>query len=147
MGGSIPNRNDNFIDTVNGSWYSRYVAWAAENGIVSGVGNNRFAPTQTVSRQQAATILQNFTIHTGRQAVGNPIRLNPFIDRAEVAEWGRLPLAWAIEQGIIAGVSTPNGLTLQPNGPSTRAQIAVILERYVQSQNISLNSLALDPAA
>ena len=147
MGNSIPSRNDNFIDTVNGSWYSRYVAWAAENGIVSGVGGNRFAPNQTVSRQEAATILQNFTRHTGRAAVGNPVRLNPFIDRATVAEWGRLPLAWAIEQGIIAGVSTSNGLALQPNGPSTRAQIAVILQRYVQSQNITLRSLELDPAA
>jgi len=147
MGGSIPNRNDNFTDTVNGSWYSSYVAWAAENNIVSGVGGNRFAPTQTVSRQQAATILQNFTRHTGRAAVGNPVRLNPFIDRAEVAEWGRLPMAWAIEQGIIAGITTPNGLTLQPNGPSTRAQIAVILQRYVQSQNIALRSVELDPAA
>ena len=140
MGGTIPNRNDSFTDTVNGSWYSRYVAWASENNIVSGVGNNRFAPTQTVTRQQAAVILQNFTTYTGRAAVGNPIRLNPFIDRAEVAEWGRLPLAWAIEQGIVTGVSTPSGLTLQPNGSSTRAQVAVLLERYIQSQNITLHS-------
>jgi len=147
MGGTVPNQNDSFTDTVNGSWYSRYVAWAAERNIVGGVGGNRFAPDQPVSRQQAAAILARFTAYTGRPAVGNLDRLNPFIDRAEVAEFGRLPLAWAIENGIITGIAVSGGLALQPNGQSTRAQVAVILERYVQSMNISLGTLELDYAA
>lgn len=147
MGGNIPNRNDSFIDTTDDNWYSRYVAWAAEHGIVSGIGDNRFAPTDPVSRQQAAAILARFTVHTGTAAVGDPERLNPFVDHAQVSEYGRLPMAWAVENGIISGVAVPGGLALQPNGESTRAQVAVILQRYVQRMNIPFRAAGLEQAA
>jgi len=147
MGGNIPNRNDSFTDTTSGSWYSCYVAWAADNDIVNGIGGNRFAPTQTVTRQQAAAILARFTTYTGRAADGSPTYLTSFVDHTTVASYGRLPMAWAIEYGIISGIPVSNGLALQPNGPSTRAQVAVILQRYVANMNISLNSSEAAQAA
>jgi len=143
MGGTIPNRNDTFIDTVNNTWYSPFVAWAAENGIVSGVGGNRFAPDDNVSRQQAAAILARFVEHTsGRPVTANPARLNSFIDRDRVSDFAVIPMAWAVEQGIITGISTSAGQTLDPTGSSTRAQVAVILERFVNRMNIRLQEAA-----
>ena len=45
-----------FTDVADGQWYSDAIAWAAANGIVNGVGNNRFAPSEPVTREQLAAI-------------------------------------------------------------------------------------------
>ena len=38
-------------------WYKDAVAWAVENGITKGVGDNRFAPNDTCTRGQAAAFM------------------------------------------------------------------------------------------
>ena len=47
-------------DVSADAYYAPYVAWAAENGIVKGIGNNLFAPDDNVTREQMAVILDNY---------------------------------------------------------------------------------------
>ncbi len=54
-----------FTDVNASQYYAPYVAWAAKNGIVSGVGNNKFAPDNTVTREQAATMLAKYRAFAG----------------------------------------------------------------------------------
>jgi len=130
-GGYIPGQNATFADTTNDTWYSSYVAWAAEQGIVAGFPGNRFQPTAPVSREQAATFLSRFSSHIGRYAAGDTARLADFIDGNYVAPWAKEAIAWAIEAGIITGISIQDGTALRPGYNSTRAQVAVILHRFM----------------
>ena len=45
---------NSFTDVANGTWYTDAVTWAAQNGIVNGVGNNRFDPNGKITREQMA---------------------------------------------------------------------------------------------
>ena len=40
-----------FADVPTNKWYTGAVAWAADLGVVNGVGNNNFAPMNNVTRQ------------------------------------------------------------------------------------------------
>ena len=53
-----------FTDVKPGKWYAPYVEWAAQNGIVNGVGGGRFNPNQSVTREQMAVILYNYAKFT-----------------------------------------------------------------------------------
>ena len=133
-GGHIPVRNDNFVDTRNDSWYSRYVAWAAEQGIVYGFrhGNQyQFRPSDPVTREQAATFLARFAVHVNQNSQGHPSGLDNFLDGNAVAGWATEAMAWVVEEGIITGINTPDGTALQPQENSTRAQVAVIMQRFI----------------
>ena len=131
-GGQIPVRNDDFIDTQANSWYSRYVAWAAEHEIVQGEGGGRFNPYGNVSRQQTAAIFYRFAQHVGLDTSADPAVLNRFIDRQSVDVWAVNAMAWAVERGIITGIPVGDDTTLQATGSSSRAQVAVIIERFTR---------------
>lgn len=61
-GGMDPNdyMGTSFSDVPSGRWDTPYVQWAAENGIVNGVGNGRFNPTGAITVEQYATILHRY---------------------------------------------------------------------------------------
>ena len=46
-----------FSDVPAGQWYSTAVSWAQQSGIVQGVGENRFAPMDSITREQLAVML------------------------------------------------------------------------------------------
>lgn len=50
-----------FSDVASGSWYSGYVGWAAEQGIVEGDGQGHFLPEETVTAQQMSLMLERYT--------------------------------------------------------------------------------------
>ncbi|MCL2367903.1 MAG: S8 family serine peptidase [Oscillospiraceae bacterium] len=140
-GGIVPDRNDPFNDT-SGDWYRRYVAWAAENGIVQGLPGGLFMPDAPVTRQQATTFLQRFAVYLGRNTTSNPAMLNPFIDRSQVEAWATGSMAWAVQQEIIGGINVVGGRALEPNGNATRAQVAVIFQRFIQNVHINVSAAA-----
>ena len=142
MGGHVPVRNDHFIDTQRNSWYSRYVAWAVEHNIVQGVGGGRFDPYARASRQQTAVLFYNFARYAGLDTNVGSASLDGFIDRGSAADWAEDALIWAVERGLVTGISTPNGMMLQPGDFSTRAQVAVILVRYINLAEQSLAQVA-----
>ncbi|MCL2564075.1 MAG: S8 family serine peptidase [Oscillospiraceae bacterium] len=136
-GGYIPVRNDGFIDTQNNSWYSRYVAWAAEQSIVQGVGGNRFQPYGSITREQAITILANFAAHLGQYSPGNPMSLAPFVDGNHVSHWAVGPMAWSVEQGVIQGIPVHNGRALWPTVTAQRAELVVMLAQFMAQVGLS----------
>ena len=52
-----------FTDVPTYEWYSSYVNWAAENGIVTGMGNGIFAPDAKITREQMAVMLCNYAAY------------------------------------------------------------------------------------
>ena len=120
-----------FADVADGQWYTNAVIWAAENGIAKGVNTTTFAPNDQITREQIATIL--FRYAKAEKVEG---KLAGFPDAGKVSDYAADAMAWAVEQGLINGISESDGKTyLAPQETATRAQIAVILMRYLTAEN------------
>lgn len=98
-------------------------AWAVANGISDGTN-----PGGAVTRQQLAVLLYRYAVQNGMAAVTTQELLSSFPDAATVADYAVQALNWAVGRGIIGG--TTQG-TLNPAGTATRAQLAVMLYRWL----------------
>ena len=109
-------------NTAGGAvWYEKAMVWAKENGISDGSD-----PDGSITREQLATMLWRY--------VGSPAgngSLSSFGDSANVSGYAVEALRWAVGEGLISGDDA--GL-LAPQGSATRAQVATILMRFVESQ-------------
>ena len=115
-----------FSDVVAGSFYADAVAWATANGITTGVSADKFNPNGSVTREQMVTFLYRFAKLSGADmtVTGD---LSAFKDAASVSTWAFDAFAWAVESGLITGV-TPT--TLEPAAAASRAQVATVLMRF-----------------
>ena len=117
-----------FSDVPSGKWYTNAVAWAAENGIVGGVGNNRFDPDGEITREQMATILFRYAEKKGIET-GKRGSLNIFSDEKQLSAYAKDAVQWAVAEQIINGSDGK----LLPQGSATRAQVATILMRFIEN--------------
>ena len=111
-----------FSDVKAGAWYAPYVEWAAQNGIVTGTGNGRFSPEQSVTREQMAVILYNYAKFTDCDLTTRAGLLEQFPDGDRVSGYAKYAMEWAVTHKIISG----SGGRLDPRGTATRAQVAQI---------------------
>ena len=118
-----------FSDVPAGEWYTDAVAWAAENGIVNGVGDGKFDPTGNVTREQIAVILCRYTEVCGIADTSKRGDLRGYPDAKDTSEYATDALSWAIAEGLILGSEGK----LLPQGDATRAQVATILMRYLEN--------------
>ena len=118
-----------FVDVEKNLWYSSGVAWAAENGIVNGIGNGLFGPNNNITREQIAVILYNYT-KFNKTELANGDNLRMFIDKSEVSSWAIDGVQWAVAEKLISGKG--DGI-LDPKGNATRAEIATILHRFLET--------------
>jgi len=121
-----------FSDVPAGKFYTVPVAWGAENGITSGVGNNAFAPLLQVSREQAVAMLYKYTTNYLKKSAGTGADLSGFADADKVSPWARPSMAWAVEQGIIKGSLNGGVLTLSPRRGASRAEMASMLQSFCE---------------
>ena len=117
-----------FTDLNSGSYYYDAVVWANAMGIVAGTSDTTFSPDTPVSRQQIAVILYRYATLTGQTDGSRGANLNTFSDRRLVADYASQGVRWAVGKGIITGTTAT---TLSPQDPATRAQVVVILHRYL----------------
>ena len=121
-----------FTDVPNGKWYTDAVAWAAENGVVNGVGDGKFEPDGSVTREQMAAILYRYAQKTGIDT-SKYTELSAFPDASRVSAYARAPMQWIVAEGVIGG-SRENGQDwLNPQGNATRAEVATILMRFIEN--------------
>ena len=130
-GEPAPKGTNTFDDVPNGAWYTDAVTWAAENGVVAGIGNGRFDPDGSVTREQTAVILFNYAQSKGYD-VSARADLSVFPDAGSVSGWAQDALAWANASGLISGAVRGTQTILDPQGSASRAQVAMILMGYVE---------------
>lgn len=106
-----------FSDVSPDAYYAAAVAWAAENGIVSGYNETQFGPNDNITREQLAVILYHFAAFKGVDVAGRA-ELENFSDAAQVSEFAAEALRWAVDAGLISGV---DDVTLAAGGTATRA--------------------------
>lgn len=118
-----------FTDASATAWYHDGVHFCLKNGLMVGVGDNRFGPNGTTSRGMIVTILYRLE---GEPAVTGT---NPFSDVA-AGRYFTNPVIWAAENEIVSGYG--NG-KFGPNDPITREQLATILYRYANFKGIDVS--------
>ena len=107
-------------ETVTGAnWIDTARAWAMAEGVSDGTD-----PNGLVTREQFATMLWRYA---GEPA--SSYSLAKFTDNASVSDWASTAMSWAVEKGIITGVTES---TLVPQGHATRAQCAAMLMRFAE---------------
>ena len=117
-----------FSDVTAEKYYSEAVAWAYENEIAMGMTSDRFVPNGPVTREQAATFLARYASWSGVEVKVSG-DLNGYTDASSVSPYALEAMTWAVENGIIQGVTDTS---LAPRGTATRAQVATIFMRYCQ---------------
>lgn len=117
-----------FADVRRGSYYEQAIAWASENGIVTGFDASTFAPDRAITREQLAAILFRFAAYRGMDAVTLRENLSSFQDQAAISAYAVSALNWAVGEGLMQGT----GDKLEPTGSATRAQVAAMLQRFIQ---------------
>lgn len=127
LAGSPEATGSSFQDVQEDQYYTEAVAWAKEQGLVNGVTPERFCPNRPVTREQFAAILYRYAKLRG-QDVSNQADLSAYLDAGSLSGYAQSPMAWAVAEGLIQGVSET---ALCPGSSSTRAQAAVILVRYL----------------
>lgn len=120
---SVKNVSNPFTDVKAGTYYYDAVLWAYKNNIVTGTSNTTFNPNGAVTREQIAAILYRYA--------GSPrvnASLKGYSDQNKVSTYATTAMEWAVKNGIITGKSAT---TLDPTGKGTRAEVAVMLHRYL----------------
>ncbi len=116
-----------FADVAAGAWYADAVVWAASTGITLGKSATEFAPEDDVTRAEMAVFLMRYAA-LKEQDVTQRAALTDFTDAASVPAWAVEAMQWAVAEGLVNGMGDG---TIKPNGCATRAQIATILQRYL----------------
>ena len=117
-----------FTDVADGDWYADAVNWAASEGIVVGFEDDTFRPNDLITREQLAAIFCNYAEWKGMD-ISSRADLSNYNDAASVSSWAAETVQWAIAEGLITGMP---GNLLEPQGSATRAQVAAILERFLE---------------
>ena len=119
--------NHPFADTEYDSWYTKYVNWAYENGIISGVGGGKFEPDRAITRQEMAVVVDNYLKFTKFATPANQQYIT-FDDEENIGEWAKASVQSMQKLGIIGVMEN---YTFNPKGIATRAQAATILYRMI----------------
>ena len=128
-GSPVVNYAMNFSDVESGVWYTEAVRWAAAEGIVKGYSDTVFAPDDTVTREQLATILYRYAGYK-EYDVSAKGDLTTFADGSTVSTWAADGMTWAAGAQLITG---KDGGKLDPTGTATRAEVATILMRFCEN--------------
>ncbi len=119
-----------FDDVVSESYYADSIAWAAENGIVAGYGDGSFGPDDAITREQMAAILYRYAQYKGYDTTQGGMAIREFDDYGDISDYALEAMAWCVNIGIIQGTDST---TIEPQNSATRAQVAAILMRFIES--------------
>lgn len=119
------NYEGRFPDVLVGQFYSLPAVWANNNKIITGYSNGMFGISDSITREQLATILYRYKESKGED-VSARADLNKFPDAENVSSFAKDAISWAVAERLISGDQGK----LNPQGESSRAVTATIIQRY-----------------
>ncbi len=126
-GKPAPSKQSPFTDIGN-TWYTKAVNWCYGEGIVAGTTTTTFAPNHHVTREQMAVIMRQYAKYMGRDVSGS-VSLNGYADSDKIHAYAVDDMQWAVSVGLMTGMSAN---TIAPRHNTTRAQCAVVLQRFTE---------------
>ncbi len=118
---------NSFTDCDYELYYGKYVDWAAENGIIKGIGDNLFAPDNSITRQEMATILYRYATYLEAMPETMDGTLT-YADSAEISDWAQGAALFTQTTDIITGKGED---MFAPGDNATRTEVATIIMRFV----------------
>ena len=115
-----------FPDVEDWYYYADAVAWAQAAGVATGLGDGTFDGGSIVTREQLSVFLYRYSQYAGHELANGVLDIYNDVD--SVQGWALDGMAHAVGAGLITGTDEGN---LEPAGPATRAQLAVILQRLM----------------
>ena len=119
--------NSGFKDVPSGKWFTGAIKWAADNGIVSGMGAGIFEPNSKIDRQQMCVMLVNYVEKYKKSSLSKIKVYTGFGDDDKIARWAEDAIVKCFESGLVSG--TGNNL-FSPKMYATRAQGATIFTNF-----------------
>lgn len=119
-----------YSDVSTNRWSAPAIEWARANDIASGTGNGKFTPTASITRQEACVMLYKYQI----QIMNLPEQsgtVNTYPDRGEVASWADTAVQVMLQEGVMSGVSTKNGILISPKSNASRAQACTLVSKLL----------------
>ena len=114
-----------FTDVLSSAWYAGAVEWAVDNGVVNGVGDEKFEPYSTITREQTAVMICNYLRYRGFYV---PVIKRTFYDRIAVSTWASDAVYIMRDTGIIP--DRINGV-FDPRGKITNKEADEIFDRLL----------------
>ena len=127
-GRPLVTESNRFPDVSEKKYYASAITWASSLGLVAGYKDGTFGPEDSITREQIAKILYLYAESKGYDVTAST-DISDFKDASKVASYARKYMEWAVAEGLIKGSSG----NLNPKGNATRAEIAAILKRFVES--------------
>lgn len=119
-----------FTDVPADSWYADAVSWAAEKQVMNGVDEARFAPMQSMTRQELLAVLYRMSGSvSGAEVMFTAVYDAQFADNTDIAPWAKSAMYWGVYKELIRGSAEG---ALSPTRAVTRAEAAAILVRYTE---------------
>ena len=126
-----------FTDVNSSAWYCGYIQTAAGYGIIAGYGDGRFGPSDTITREQAMTIIARAMKITklAPSLTASQIAavLSKYKDASEISDYAKQNVAACIETGVVQG--RPNNMVASKDF-ITRAEVAAIVQRMLQKSGL-----------
>ena len=120
----VNNNVSPFADVPANTWYSGAVAWAAEKGVVAGVGDNKFAPDASITREQMAVMMNAYIKWTGNDHKEKS-KVESFKDADKISSWAKDAVEACRNWGLVAGM--PDG-NFWPANTASRAEVATVIK-------------------
>lgn len=117
-----------FTDVESGSYYESAVAWANENGIVSGISEDCFAPNEPITREQMAAIIYRYAAFKGYDITTSSN--TSYTDNDNISDYAKDAVIWAAEKSVMTGNTDGS---FAPKANTTRAQVASVFMRMVEN--------------
>lgn len=117
-----------FTDVESGSYYENAVAWANENGIVSGISEEFFAPNEPITREQMAAIIYRYAAFKGYDITTSSN--TSYTDNDNISDYAKDAVIWAAEKSVMTGNTDGS---FAPKANTTRAQVASVFMRMVEN--------------
>lgn len=134
MDGGEAESTAGYTDVRAADWFSDAVAWASENGIVTGTSKYRFSPNNNVTREQMVTILNRYLEAAGASLDSdNETAAVSFRDSGSISSYARAAVQKMQRAGIVSGKPVSGGLRFDPQGNATRAEVACIMCRFLDA--------------
>ena len=116
-----------FPDVKESDYYYEAVKWAEKTGVVHGYETGKFGPNNNISREQLATILNNYAKYK-RKDTSARTDLTRFTDNAKISSYAKEAISWAVASKVMSGKK--EGTLADPQGRATRAEAAAMIQNY-----------------
>ncbi|MGZ9585886.1 S-layer homology domain-containing protein [Paenibacillus marinisediminis] len=126
-GANVAGKTTNFTDVSADKYYAPYIAWANENAIVRGIGNQNFAPDKAITREEMAMIIANYAKYANI-TLANADTTSTFTDEESISSWALSAVNIMQGSGIISGKP---GNKFDAKGTATRAEAAKVIHNLL----------------